>query len=227
MAEQNETSMEDILASIQSILSDDEEVTPVAESEPEKQPEPDPEPAEDVAPAEDDAAAGSSAPVAEEDDPDDVMKLTPDMIVGETGDSPAPVVEKPADDIGRLREVMASTPEEREDDDFVPEPVISDDPLPEQDDALVERMHRTVMADEDVLMSEPSVDAAALSLKSLREFADDKKAEIGNGCLTIESIVRESVKPYLKEWLDVNLPAIVERIVKKEVAHIMDRLDLK
>ena len=45
--------------------------------------------------------------------------------------------------------------------------------------------------------------------------------------LTIETIVRETLKPYLKEWLDANLPDIVERVVRKEVAHIMDRLDLK
>lgn len=211
MADQNETSStddikaaDDIMAAIHNILKDGNNMLPDMDYEPENEPEPvDDAPAEDV-------------PVAEpEETPDDVVKLTPDMIVGGQADD---------DDIGKIRAVMASTPEEREDDDFKPEPVISDEPDTE-DDELAERMRR--IESDDVLMSEPSVDAAASSLKSLREFADDKKAEIGNGALTIETIVRESVKPYLKEWLDANLPAIVERIVKKEVAHIMDRLDLK
>lgn len=212
MADQND--MENILASIHSILADGAEM-PEQENEP---------PADDVPPENDDATdkEETSLPEEQNEPVDDVMKLTPDMIVG-GNDAPAePSV--PAEDIGKLREVMASTPEEREDDDFKPEPVISAEPDTE-DDELAERMRQ--MESDDVLMSGTSVDAAALSLKSLREFADDKKAEIGDGALTIEAIVRESVKPYLKEWLDVNLPAIVERIVKKEVAHIMDRLDLK
>ena len=212
MADQND--MENILASIHSILADGAEM-PEQENEP---------PADDVPPENDDATdkEETSLPEEQNEPVDDVMKLTPDMIVG-GNDAPAePSV--PAEDIGKLREVMASTPEEREDDDFKPEPVISAEPDTE-DDELAERMRQ--MESDDVLMSGTSVDAAALSLKSLREFADDKKAEIGDGALTIEAIVRASVKPYLKEWLDVNLPAIVERIVKKEVAHIMDRLDLK
>ncbi len=212
MADQND--MENILASIHSILADGAEM-----------PEQENEPAADDVPSENDDATDKeeiSVPEEQNEPVDDVMKLTPDMIVG-GNDTPAePSV--PAEDIGKLREVMASTPEEREDDDFKPEPVISAEPDTE-DDELAERMRQ--MESDDVLMSGTSVDAAALSLKSLREFADDKKAEIGDGALTIEAIVRESVKPYLKEWLDVNLPAIVERIVKKEVAHIMDRLDLK
>lgn len=212
MADQND--MENILASIHSILADGAEM-----------PEQENEPADDDVPPENDDATDkeeTSLPEEQNEPVDDVMKLTPDMIVG-GNDAPAePSV--PAEDIGKLREVMASTPEEREDDDFKPEPVISAEPDTE-DDELAERMRQ--MESDDVLMSGTSVDAAALSLKSLREFADDKKAEIGDGALTIEAIVRESVKPYLKEWLDVNLPAIVERIVKKEVAHIMDRLDLK
>lgn len=76
-------------------------------------------------------------------------------------------------------------------------------------------------------MAPPTIEAAAHSLSGLREFAAEQKGSLGNGSLTLEMIVRESVKPYLKEWLDAHLPEIVERIVKKEVAYIMDRLNLK
>jgi cell pole-organizing protein PopZ len=35
--------------------------------------------------------------------------------------------------------------------------------------------------------------------------------------VTVEDLVVESLKPMLKEWLDSNLPAIVERIVEREI----------
>lgn len=43
---------------------------------------------------------------------------------------------------------------------------------------------------------------------------------LGNGSLTIETMVREMLRPMLKEWLDENLPAVVERMVEKELARV-------
>lgn len=43
---------------------------------------------------------------------------------------------------------------------------------------------------------------------------------LGNGNITIEAIVREMLRPMLKEWLDENLPAVVERMVEKEIARV-------
>ena len=78
-----------------------------------------------------------------------------------------------------------------------------------------------------MLLAEPTVVAATESLSHLRDIASERQLDLGNGNLTIEAIVRETMKPDLKEWLDLHLPEIVERVVRKEVAHIMDRLDLK
>lgn len=39
----------------------------------------------------------------------------------------------------------------------------------------------------------------------------------------IERMVRESLRPMLREWLDENLPPLVERIVKEELASIMGK----
>ena len=140
-----------------------------------------------------------------------VVDLTADMIVNETQKAKAAMVE---------------TPEEAVEDDFTPEPVIPSQPMKEETlNDLIQEKRRT--SDDDVLMSRPTIEAAAHSLSGLRDFAAEQKGNLGNGSLTIESIVRESVKPYLKEWLDAHLPEIVERIVKKEVAYIMDRLNLK
>lgn len=186
MTEQNEPSMEDILASIRNILADEEDkAKDVAEKQPESS-----------------AADGKKA---------GVIDLTADMIVNETQKAKAAMVE---------------TPEEAIDDDFTPEPVIPRQPMKEEtlNDLIQEKQQPS---DDDVLMSRPTIEAAAHSLSGLRDFAAEQKGDLGNGTLTIEAIVRESVKPYLKEWLDAHLPEIVERIVKKEVAYIMDRMNLK
>ena len=186
MTEQNEPSMEDILASIRNILADEEDkAKDVADKQPESS-----------------AADGKKA---------GVVDLTADMIVNETQKAKAAMVE---------------TPEEAIDDDFTPEPVIPRQPMKEEtlNDLIQEKQQPS---DDDVLMSRPTIEAAAHSLSGLRDFAAEQKGDLGNGTLTIEAIVRESVKPYLKEWLDAHLPEIVERIVKKEVAYIMDRMNLK
>jgi cell pole-organizing protein PopZ len=43
---------------------------------------------------------------------------------------------------------------------------------------------------------------------------------LGNGNVTIEAMVREMLRPILKEWLDENLPSVVERMVEKEIARV-------
>jgi hypothetical protein len=96
------------------------------------------------------------------------------------------------------------------------------------------------LQDEDVLelkdaIGEPaqplvSNDAAAASrqslaaLSALSERSDSAgagAAYAGNGPL--EAVVREMLKPMLKEWLDVHLPEIVEQLVAREVARITGR----
>lgn len=43
---------------------------------------------------------------------------------------------------------------------------------------------------------------------------------LGNSNLTIETMVREMLRPILKEWLDENLPSVVERMVEKEISRV-------
>ena len=40
---------------------------------------------------------------------------------------------------------------------------------------------------------------------------------------TLDGVVREMLRPMLKEWLDANLPDLVERVVAREVARIIGR----
>lgn len=233
MTEQNEPSMEDILASIRNILAEDEGNVPEEENvkeSPAVQDTPEPPVNADAqkkterarfdsAPEQAIPAANKAAPdAASEPEPakarDDVVNLTADMIVSQPSQ---PVVQ----------ETPAVSPTD-DDDDFTPEPVIPQEPMKEETltDLIKENAGRR-LEDDDSLLAEPTVAAAAESLAHLRDIASEKRLSLGRGDMTIEAIVRETIKPYLKEWLDVNLPDIVERVVKKEIAHVMDRLDLK
>ncbi len=41
-----------------------------------------------------------------------------------------------------------------------------------------------------------------------------------HGADTLEGLVREMLRPMLREWLDANLPQLVESLVSKEIARI-------
>lgn len=45
----------------------------------------------------------------------------------------------------------------------------------------------------------------------------------GNGDNTLDGLVREMLRPMLKEWLDARLPELVEALVEKEIARITGR----
>ena len=53
--------------------------------------------------------------------------------------------------------------------------------------------------------------------------AEERSISIGNHGLSLEELVREILTPILKDWLDENLPHMVERIVKQEIEMIVSR----
>lgn len=71
------------------------------------------------------------------------------------------------------------------------------------------------------LVSEDAAEASRASLAALAAVREQAPAAVlpsGDGPL--EAVVREMLKPMLKDWLDANLPDIVEEIVTREVARI-------
>jgi hypothetical protein len=74
------------------------------------------------------------------------------------------------------------------------------------------------------LVSQPTAElsVAALSqLAAMREQRRDTSMPLGNGQLTIEQLVRDLLRPMLREWLDANLPSLVERLVRDEIARMV------
>jgi uncharacterized protein len=68
----------------------------------------------------------------------------------------------------------------------------------------------------DTILSPPTTNAAAGSLARLAGSL--RIADTPNQ--TVEGVVRELLKPMLKEWLDKNLPSIVEARVEAELERI-------
>lgn len=73
------------------------------------------------------------------------------------------------------------------------------------------------------LLSEQSSRAAAASLRNLvdnlpKPKVDSMTLRSGN---TVEDLVIECLKPMLSAWVDKNLPVLVERIVEKEIKKLL------
>ena len=47
-----------------------------------------------------------------------------------------------------------------------------------------------------------------------------KQTKVEYAGITLEQIVRTELKPLLKEWLDDNLPSIIERLVEEELRRV-------
>jgi cell pole-organizing protein PopZ len=54
-------------------------------------------------------------------------------------------------------------------------------------------------------------------------MANDPGPLVGPSGRNLEDIVKELLKPMLKEWLDKNLPAMVERFVEREIVRLTRR----
>ena len=77
-----------------------------------------------------------------------------------------------------------------------------------------ERAAETSERNEEALMSPEAREAAALSFGALSANLAVRSAELA------DELVRETLRPMLKQWLDDNLPAIVERLVRAEIQRV-------
>lgn len=81
-------------------------------------------------------------------------------------------------------------------------------------------------ADADRLVSEAAAAASLAALSQIHQLGprEEKRMSdipLGEGQRTIEDMVREMLRPLLKEWLDSNLPHLVERVVQEEVSRLV------
>ncbi len=70
------------------------------------------------------------------------------------------------------------------------------------------------------LVSDNAAEASRNSLAALAALRAPASAPAAAGGGPLEAVVRDMLRPMLKEWLDQRLPAIVEELVAREVARI-------
>ena len=80
----------------------------------------------------------------------------------------------------------------------------------------------------DELVSEASADAARQSLEALTAaiapaVAAATVAAPASVGRTMEDVVLDALRPMLKDWLDSNLPSLVEAMVAKDISRITGR----
>ena len=86
------------------------------------------------------------------------------------------------------------------------------------EDALIEDGE----SKEESLTTDRAAEAMRQSLAALAMLSDPpaKPQIVRSGETSLEGMVREMMRPMLAQWLDANLPEIVERLVKAEIARI-------
>lgn len=159
-----EPSMEDILASIRRILSEDEATAP-------------PPPVAGPGPAE-----------------DEPLDLTEEMLV-------SPPAQPPVRPLG----------------DTAPPPVVALPVAPPAPPPPASQEDRA-------LLGAAAAAAASASVGHLlRAVAADRSSPVHRGGPSIEDVVREELRPLLKDWLDAHLPPLVERLVRAEIERVVGR----
>ena len=178
----NDPSMDDILASIRKIISDDEARAQVSSQQPGRPP---------VTP-----------PIESRPQPpgrDDVLLLTDLIEEPKSGAVPPPIP------LPRIDPVRASE---------MPQPSVEQ------------------AGPHDIgLVGGGAASSAASAFSRLNQAmhesvpppaAADPGPVLGNG-KTVEELVKETLRPLLKEWLDQNLPQLVERYVEREIVRLTRR----
>jgi cell pole-organizing protein PopZ len=230
-----EASMEEILASIRRIISDEKE---------DEQPKPEgeaaaaPAAAPTEAPVEDDSLVltdevqdgtniqigGGAAPKAEvstepEKKPAAPVQVTPEAVAPEPpkAEAPAPVVEKPAPapEPPKVEAKPAPAPVAPK-----PAPVAQKLPekVPEEFDVAETVAENKKLADTyRGLVSPPVKEKSTLTFEALADAIHSRGTPLGNTNMTLEDLIRDLLRPHLKEWLDDNLPGLVEKLVRAEI----------
>jgi hypothetical protein len=81
------------------------------------------------------------------------------------------------------------------------------------------------------ILSSTTSGAAAAAFAQLGSLPRERRREgelpLGGVDRTLEDIVRDMLRPLLQTWLDENLPGVVERLVREEIARVVGEAGLR
>jgi uncharacterized protein len=189
----NEPSMEEILASIRRIIADD------TSKKPELSPaaEPDLEQSADEADEADDVLDLATVPAASTTQAAFAQKSLADeiefreIIVPDVEPAPEPKAEPPMEAAIEFEAVQEAVEP--------PPPHPASATQPTQPDRLL---------------------SAAANASVSQAFGALGNLMINQNAITLEDLVKDLMRPMLKSWLDDNLPALVERLVRAEIERV-------
>ena len=82
----------------------------------------------------------------------------------------------------------------------------------------------------DHLVSNDAANSSVAAMARLARAAQpEERAQPANpnaGSVTVDALVTELLRPILKDWLEKNLPAMVERVVEQEVKKLARRAEM-
>ncbi len=202
---EEEPSIEEILDSIRQIIADDDEEETKEEEKAEEVATPD-EPLDQSAIDDMDFDAPTPEPEPEPEPEESSEPLDQSAIDDIDFDTPQPEETETEEEILELTDRV----DEEVDVDLIepepePEPEIAPEPKPEPSD--------------DTILTKNAEEAA---FEAISELA--RKTAIEHNGITLEEIVRSEIKPMLREWLDKNLPVIIERLVQEELERVSKRV---
>jgi cell pole-organizing protein PopZ len=200
-------SMEEILASIRRIISDDD---------PKPGPSPAPAPARGAVPDEPVIAMPLAPPPEEDEEP---------AAAAPAAMSP-PAARVPPEPVLELTQVL------REDGAVVN--ILRPDQATDEERPL----YRPRIVSEGQGAADPSLVSADVAAEAAKAISAIGRLEHGAsgpgpgdrgtaGGQTVEDLVRELLRPMLKEWLDARLPGLVETVVREEIERIVRRSNLR
>jgi len=120
-------------------------------------------------------------------------------------------------------------------DDLVLEDTVEELPAEELENEEDVAMASTEETGQPAAVGDDGLVSAAAAAASTAHFAElakavdrepEAKANIAlGGGGTLEDLVKEMIRPMLKDWLDQNLPPLVDHLVRKEIQRMVNRAD--
>ena len=96
-------------------------------------------------------------------------------------------------------------------------------PVEDEDDEILELTETATDEEaEEVLLDDSKAQSLRHSFSALQTLSEPGVAPqiVRSGETSLEGLTRDLLRPMLKDWLDTNLPPIVEAMVEREITRI-------
>jgi cell pole-organizing protein PopZ len=135
---------------------------------------------------------------------------------------PPPLIRPPAvtPEPARTITPKSGTPKSAPPPEVQPTPIIPTETTPQSESSP---MSASMSAAAGLASPETATAAAGSVTNLVRALTSDRNPQVHSGGPTIADLVREEIRPMLKEWIDSNLPPLVERLVRAEIERVISR----